>query len=594
MATAPSPGSVNFGTIVAPDVAAEQMALVRRQQMVDLLRQQAVTPTEQQTAGGMAVPISPMNGLAKMAAAYLAGKRQTDIDSKTLDLNKQMAQRYAQILGGGASATDAATAAPVALAQGAAQGSVGPTAANAQRMDTLTTPQSGQPGGDSFGMSNLLRGSVVGQLGGDSAASAYWDRFKLPEGVKTADLYGVPRSEMAAALRREQAAKGQMMVREGSTVTQTQPDGSMTPMFTAPDLKQGANITWKGGAPVADPIQGLQQINADMAGAQTQAQETAKAGLDMVTVNTPQGPRMMTRAQAVALSGAPAAGGAPIAPPAQPGMPPAGPVPAPAGPMPTAPVARPANPMASQPGDSDKPMIYAQELAKERDKLANPAKYMSAAELQADPDMSQFKARTQANLDGIGREAKAAGIPLQTEGQQKFEQTMGSNQANLLDDGYKKAKIAADDLMGIDQSRKALQGGTFVGSTAEAKLSIAKFINANIPGVNITPEKVTNTDYLKSTLGKGLLEQAKTLGSNPSNADATRINDIVGSIGKDPQALARILDWRQQMSERAIQMHNANVGQAVKNGFQPQFDMTVKSPVNSTEIDSLMQKYGGR
>lgn len=163
----------------------------------------------------------------------------------------------------------------------------------------------------------------------------------------------------------------------------------------------------------------------------------------------------------------------------------------------------------------------------------------------------------------------------------KFGETMADQQAQALDKSATAAQTAAKDMLGIQQARKAIQGGVFMGNGAEMKLNLAKFINANVPFVTLAPEKTANTDYLKSQLGQGLLEQAKTLGSNPSNADANRINDIVGSIGKDPNAMAKILDWRQEMAARSIALHNSKVDQVEQSGYKAPFDMRVKNPLET-------------
>jgi hypothetical protein len=160
----------------------------------------------------------------------------------------------------------------------------------------------------------------------------------------------------------------------------------------------------------------------------------------------------------------------------------------------------------------------------------------------------------------------AAGPSMQEKATGQFNEKMG----------YTAANDAVSNLQGIQESRKAMQAGAFQGTGADAKLAIVKFGAAL--GYNIDPEKATNTDYLKSTLGNGLLEKAKTLGSNPSNADASRITDIVGSIGKDPGAMAKILDWQEEQALKAINQHNTKVDQASANGFKSQFDMHVKAP----------------
>jgi hypothetical protein len=170
----------------------------------------------------------------------------------------------------------------------------------------------------------------------------------------------------------------------------------------------------------------------------------------------------------------------------------------------------------------------------------------------------------------------AAGPSMQETTQAKFNDKMAGEQGDLLTKSYTAAQDASNAMQGIQESRKAMQSGAFQGTGAEAKLAVAKFGQA--VGINLDPEKVANTDYLKSTLGNGLLEKAKTLGSNPSNADASRITDIVGSIGKDPNAMKKILDWQEEMARKAIDGHNSRVGQAETNGFKSQFDMRVKLP----------------
>lgn len=170
----------------------------------------------------------------------------------------------------------------------------------------------------------------------------------------------------------------------------------------------------------------------------------------------------------------------------------------------------------------------------------------------------------------------AAGPSMQETTRAKFNDKMAGEQGDLLTKSYTSAQDASNAMQGIQESRKAMQSGAFQGTGAEAKLAVAKFGQA--VGINLDPEKVANTDYLKSTLGNGLLEKAKTLGSNPSNADASRITDIVGSIGKDPNAMKKILDWQEEMAVKSIEGHNSRVGQAEGNGFASQFDMRVKRP----------------
>lgn len=153
--------------------------------------------------------------------------------------------------------------------------------------------------------------------------------------------------------------------------------------------------------------------------------------------------------------------------------------------------------------------------------------------------------------------------------------------AKELFEGYKTSQKAADQLSSIQESRKAVAGGAFQGAGAGAKTDVAKFAKG-LFGIDLDPTKTTNAEYLRSTLGSQVLNQAKALGSNPSNTDAKRIEEIVGNIDKDPGALDKILDWQEQMVRKAVAQHNGNVDQMEKRGYKSPFDLRVQlaEPLN--------------
>lgn len=398
---------------------------------------------------------------------------------------------------------------------------------------------------------------------------------------------GDPALEKMATMLQE--SNKPIPLREGDLVV---PDGQggFKSAYTQPKLDAGMQPVRdsRGGLLGARAIPGYDQGIASITGAKANATQGAESANTMVTVDTRDGPRMMTRAQALQLSsGAPQA--APVTPqPAIPAQPlPPGLVGNGAGPVNGQAIR---NPMAPQPGDTDRVAIFSQERN-------NIAKRIQAAQQSGDQAELQ---RAQSDAVGLEKEIKsskvplppmpipgvsapmpqqqpqqAPGIALQDDSSKKFGQTIATQSADALVAGRDKAKNAADDLLSVNQARAAIKGGSFQGSGADTKLAIAKFVNANIPGVTVDAEKVGNTDYLKSTLGAGVLAQAKSLGANPSNADAERINDIVGSIGKDPNAMNRLLDWRETMSKRAIDNHNKTVGDAEQRGMKSPYDLRV-------------------
>ena len=100
----------------------------RRQQMAEMLQQQALQPLESQVApGGMVVPTSPVLGLTKMLQAYMGGKQLRDIDKQKGELSERStaeAQDFLRSIAPGAQqrmSPDAALAASLSTAPTEAQ-----------------------------------------------------------------------------------------------------------------------------------------------------------------------------------------------------------------------------------------------------------------------------------------------------------------------------------------------------------------------------------------------------------------------------------------------------------------------------------------
>jgi hypothetical protein len=134
---------------------------------------------------------------------------------------------------------------------------------------SAVAPSASAPSGDPFSLNNVVTGSMISRFGGPAAGSAYWERSKLPDSVKTNQFYGIDPASVTASMNRENAAKGNMLVRNQSTIARTNPDGSITPLFTAPDTKNNVNLTWQNGSPQASPIPGVLESMQGVSRAQT-------------------------------------------------------------------------------------------------------------------------------------------------------------------------------------------------------------------------------------------------------------------------------------------------------------------------------------
>ena len=150
-------------------------------------------------------------------------------------------------------------------------------------------------------------------------------------------------------------------------------------------------------------------------------------------------------------------------------------------------------------------------------------------------------------------------------------------QVKAAEDSYAKARGAADSLLAIAESRRAIAGGVYAGTGAETKLAIAGAFKAL--GLDVVDSnKVSNTDYLVSTLGTQLVANAKALGSNPTESEGKQLRTIMGTIGKDPQALNRVIDWQESVARRSITDHNKLLDSAQQRGFVPGYEMRVELP----------------
>jgi hypothetical protein len=83
----------------APNPYSQQAAdLNRRQKMAEMLQQQSMEPLQQQSAGGMVIPLNPLAGLAKVLQSYTSSRQLSDLDKKRAGLEAQDIQRAQEMM----------------------------------------------------------------------------------------------------------------------------------------------------------------------------------------------------------------------------------------------------------------------------------------------------------------------------------------------------------------------------------------------------------------------------------------------------------------------------------------------------------------
>lgn len=299
--------------LIAPDIATQQMQLARQQQMAQLLRDQAfAAPEPTQVIGGWAVKQSPLIGLSKIGAALASNYMQQENDQKQLDLAKALQGRMGDILGDGGGQDRSAAA----LAQGAAQqpsvpdesgalvnqGGQGPTVQNAARMDNMPAQQP-----NNFALGNLLKGSVIGQIGGEPAQKAYWDQFAPTEATKLANAAGMDVRQANAETLRHNNYVAPVSVRPGAIIRDPftnkpvafnphVPDG-YTPAFDA-----SGNVI--GMQPIAGALPAMEAVS--------RAEAAGKASVEPISGYDAAGNPVFTSKLAASQGGASVGGGTPV------------------------------------------------------------------------------------------------------------------------------------------------------------------------------------------------------------------------------------------------------------------------------------------
>lgn len=146
-----------------------------------------------------------------------------------------------------------------------------------------------------------------------------------------------------------------------------------------------------------------------------------------------------------------------------------------------------------------------------------------------------------------------------------FNEMSSKEQAKELMDTYKSLQNIPDQIAVMNEAEKALKNaGGFVGSGAETKLAVAKFFNNNF-GTDISSKEVANAELLRSTLFRQIMENLKKLDAQPSQQQQKVMQESLGNIGTDPNAIPEIIRITKQVLEKRARQHNKRVDEAIKN-----------------------------
>lgn len=170
-------------------------------------------------------------------------------------------------------------------------------------------------------------------------------------------------------------------------------------------------------------------------------------------------------------------------------------------------------------------------------------------------------------------------------GGKSFNEKFGALQAGQIEAEQKKAQGASDTILTMHKVRDAIDNGVFIGGKlADTKLAVTQVLQGlHVPLPKNWDNLAVNSSEFNSFVGAQLLQHAKDLGTNPSNADAGRIDKILGKLGTDPKALIQVMDFNEEMARKAIDRFNSHLGEAQANAKSAGdgtygFDMSIAQP----------------
>ncbi len=534
--TTAQPDAVN-AAILGPDILAKQYQLQRAQQYAQLLQQGAMQDA-QGPAGEMVSGhyVPTYNGLKSLGKAYLASKKMDELPKMQAENSQAQMAELVKNFGGGGVPSTPAEAASTALAAGSLQGDTGPTLTNADRMNSLT---SGTP---SAGVLPRLNG-----MDPKTAAIAYMGMGQgeylkalasqlSPTDVQKNDRYlGISPDQTRVTELAKRLKEGTQSLLPGQT--NVLPGGSRV---VAPNFETGvAGGFDANGNPIANEIPGSSLIAANRAGGIKRAEAGVQDAFAVPTrVDSVSGPVALTPAQQRS-----AANG---------GIDPA----------------RPQSPMTPRSGDSDRAMIYTQEMSKAKQQLAS-------------AKTPEEKGRAQADVDSLQREMSRIGIPLQGEGQRATE--VDTAKANVVRDTtriaegrrYGQMKSTADralELLG--------QGPTHSGIGAMVD-SAANFFGTSTKGADVASSLGTLSSWMTSNVPR--------MEGPQSDADVANYRIMAGQVGDKNIPVQQRINAVKELKLLQDKYAELNGGYAKQGGATGGW--TGKDQASTNNINALLEKY---
>lgn len=143
---------------------------------------------------------------------------------------------------------------------------------------------------------------------------------------------------------------------------------------------------------------------------------------------------------------------------------------------------------------------------------------------------------------------------------------------------YDMLKTAPALLANIEESKKLVSGAKgFMGPGGETLLKATSFLNSRL-GTSIDTKGVSDASELRSRLFAGVIENLRKLDAQPTAGQQQALQDAIGNLGSDPNALPRILDSVADTIRQKVSGYNQEVSDAELRGVKFPYKPQIKLP----------------
>jgi len=514
--------TISFGPS-QQDLQAQQIDLARRQQIADALRAQSLAPIESQMVSGRVVPTSPWLGAIKLAQAGLANQAQSQNAADEAALGQASAQRQAAALRALAPAgTFDQSQEPIQLGNGLTEEP--PTS----KVDQATKSR----------WAKILAANSYDPA---LAKKLLENELTTPEETRNLIAQGIDPTAFGKARLGKEVAGGVTNVAAGTSVFNPQ-----TGQFVAaaPDFANGVQGGFgPNGQPQVSRIAGS-DVLPQIAGEKARAEAAGRAGYNTITVNTPNGPVLLTEEQAAQLAG----GGR--------------------------------QPQANAPVNFQASNGVSINLSGK-----TPQQIIQAAQASRDPQVMQAVNEW---MRSGGQQPQQMGIPLQSEAQKELQVGQARNTVELAKDLAKNAqspeaqqRIAdAQSVVNLLQEASPyIQSatGSTAGNLRDAALGlVGQSTNAGRDAARL------------AAIGGQLVSKQPKMSGPQSDKDVLLYKEMAGRIG-DPSVpsdvKAAAADTILRLNQKYLQQNQSSMAtEALKQ---------TKGGAKPASIDDLLNKYGG-